>query len=112
MELNHAAAQLAELGHSTRLAIFRLLVRAGSTGLAVGDIQSQLDIPGSTLSHHLSRMSKVGLMQQTRDGRTLYCTLDFAAMAQLLQFLYAECCAGEVVVANEAAATDAAACCP
>ena len=112
MELNHAAAQLAELGHSTRLAIFRLLVRAGSTGLAVGEIQSQLDIPGSTLSHHLSRLCKVGLMQQTRDGRTLYCTLDFAAMETLLGFLYAECCAGDAEVTSAAVASDTEACCP
>lgn len=92
MDLEQAAAQLAELGHSTRLAIFRILVRAGQTGISVGEIQHQLNIPGSTLSHHLSRMSKVGLMQQTRDGRTLWCRLEFVAMSQLLEFLYAECC--------------------
>jgi len=92
MDLEQAAAQLAELGHSTRLAIFRILVRAGQTGISVGEIQLLLNIPGSTLSHHLSRMSKVGLMQQTRDGRTLWCRLEFAAMNQLLEFLMAECC--------------------
>ncbi|WP_456114982.1 ArsR/SmtB family transcription factor [Shewanella cyperi] len=95
MELTLAADQLAELGHSTRLSIFRLLVRAGHGGMSVGDIQAKLDIPGSTLSHHLSRMSKVGLMQQQRDGRTLYCTLNFDAVNALLGFLYAECCAGD-----------------
>jgi len=92
MDLEQAAAQLAELGHSTRLAIFRILVRAGQGGISVGEIQQQLNIPGSTLSHHLSRMSKVGLMQQTRDGRTLWCRLEFAAMSRLLEFLMAECC--------------------
>lgn len=93
--LELAAQRLAELGHSTRLAIFRQLVRAGRQGVAVGDIQQQLDIPSSTLSHHLSRMIKVQLMQQRREGRTLYCQLNFDVLEQLLGFLYAECCAGE-----------------
>lgn len=102
-ELNKAAAQLAELGHPTRLGIFRVLVRAGRQGVAVGDIQQALDIPNSTLSHHLSRMSKVGLMVQRRDGRTLYCTLQFATVEALLAFLYAECCLGMPVSAAPAA---------
>lgn len=93
-ELEQAAAQLAELGHPTRLGIFRVLVRAGRSGVAVGDIQQALDIPNSTLSHHLSRMSKVGLMEQRRDGRTLYCSLKFEIVEALLGFLYAECCLG------------------
>ncbi|HCU67090.1 MAG TPA: transcriptional regulator [Rheinheimera sp.] len=93
-ELELAAAQLAELGHPTRLGIFRVLVRAGRSGVAVGDIQLALDIPGSTLSHHISRMSKVGLMTQRRDGRTLYCSLAFETVEALLGFLYAECCIG------------------
>lgn len=102
-ELNKAAAQLAELGHPTRLGIFRVLVRAGRQGVAVGDIQQALDIPNSTLSHHLSRMSKVGLMVQRRDGRTLYCTLQFATVEGLLAFLYAECCLGMPVATAPAA---------
>jgi len=93
VQLELAASQLAELGHTTRLSIFRLLVRAGRQGMAVGDIQSQLDIPGSTLSHHLSRLSQAGLMTQQRDGRTLYCQLNFAQIQLLLAFLTAECCA-------------------
>lgn len=93
-ELNEAAAQLAELGHPTRLGIFRVLVRAGRQGVAVGDIQQVLDIPNSTLSHHLSRMSKVGLMEQRREGRTLYCVLQFGTVEALLGFLYSECCLG------------------
>jgi DNA-binding transcriptional ArsR family regulator len=107
MELEQAAAQLAELGHVTRLAIFRLLVRAGRHGIAVGDIQQVLDIPNSTLSHHLSRMSKVGLMEQRRDGRTLYCTLQFGEVESLLTFLYAECCLGMPLAANTTSLTTA-----
>lgn len=94
LELEQAAAQLAELGHPTRLGIFRILVRAGRQGVAVGEIQQALDIPNSTLSHHLSRMTKVGLMAQRRDGRTLYCSLVFDNVETLLAFLYDECCMG------------------
>lgn len=94
LELEQAAAQLAELGHPTRLGIFRILVRAGHQGVAVGEIQQALDIPNSTLSHHLSRMTKVGLMTQRRDGRTLYCSLLFNNVETLLAFLYDECCLG------------------
>lgn len=108
MELEQAAAQLAELGHITRLAIFRLLVRAGHHGIAVGDIQQVLDIPNSTLSHHLSRMSKVGLMEQRRDGRTLFCTLRYGEVESLLTFLYAECCLGMPLAANSAVAASTA----
>ena len=102
-QLTTAAAQLAELGHPTRLGIFRVLVR-------VGDIQQILDIPNSTLSHHLSRMSKVGLMEQRREGRTLYCVLQFSTVETLLGFLYAECCLGlpttqSTVTASECCAT-------
>lgn len=95
MQLELAAARLAELGHSTRLAIFRLLVKAGQHGISVGDIQQRLDIPGSTLSHHLSRMIKVDLVEQQRDGRTLYCRLKFNEVEALLGFLYDECCVAD-----------------
>lgn len=89
-----AAAQLAELGHTTRLCIFRILVRAGRDGVAVGEIQQALAIPNSTLSHHISRMCKVGLVEQRRQGRTLFCCLQFQQLEALLAFLYSECCVG------------------
>ncbi|NNK57182.1 MAG: winged helix-turn-helix transcriptional regulator, partial [Desulfofustis sp.] len=62
MDLGHAAGRCAELGNTTRLSIFRLLVKAGKNGLPVGQIQSSLGIPGSTLTHHLQRLVRVGLV--------------------------------------------------
>ena len=59
MELENAAKRCAELGNTTRLSIFRLLVRAGKNGLSVGNIQKNLGIPGSTLTHHIQRLVKV-----------------------------------------------------
>lgn len=94
MELQHAARCLEKLGNPTRLEIFRLLVRAGEAGLAVGQIQDHLGIPASTLSHHLSHLVNVGLVSQARESRVLRCTPNFKLMEQLVDFLGEECCAG------------------
>ena len=98
MDPEHAALvtcyRLEALGNMTRLAIFRLLVRAGDEGLAVGDIQRRLAVPASTLSHHLQRLSHVGLMSQERRGRVLVCRADFAAIDGVVAYLTEECCSG------------------
>jgi ArsR family transcriptional regulator len=94
MKHEDAANRLAELGNSTRLAIFRYLVKAGHEGVPVGHIQKEFDIPGSTLSHHISRLVRVGLVQQVRESRTLYCIPQYEALAELVAFLQSECCTG------------------
>ena len=104
MNLQHAARCLDKLGNPVRLEIFRLLVRAGPEGLAVGEIQDHLGIPASTLSHHVSHLVNAGLVQQERDSRTLLCTPNYDLMQQLVDFLTKECCAG---IANPKARKDA-----
>jgi DNA-binding transcriptional ArsR family regulator len=94
MEHAHAARCLEKLGNPTRLEIFRLLVRAGPGGVAVGEIQDRLNVPGSTLSHHISHLVNAGLVNQERQGRVLRCTPNFQLMDQLMDFLTAECCTG------------------
>ncbi len=94
MDLDTAAKRLAELGHPTRLAIFRQLVRCGPEGCPVGSLQKALAIPASTLSHHLSRLVAVGLVEQRREGRVLHCLPVYAALDQVIGFLTEECCAG------------------
>ena len=94
MEHEDAAKRLRELGNTTRLAIFRYLVKAGPEGVPVGQIQRALGIPGSTLSHHISRLMSAGLIQQNRVSRTLYCTAQYAALDELIEFLQSECCTG------------------
>lgn len=104
MTHDDAATSLAELGNSLRLAIFRYLVKAGYQGAAVGEIQRDLDIPGSTLSHHLSRMAHAGLITQERHGRTVRCSPNFGHLSALIHFLRDECCLGHAddgVVASE-----------
>ncbi|QIK37131.1 helix-turn-helix transcriptional regulator [Caldichromatium japonicum] len=94
MEHDEAAATLAELGNRHRLAVFRYLVKAGQGGASVGEIQQALGIPLSTLSHHLSRMAHVGLIDQTRHGRAILCVPNYAHLAELLAFIQQECCVG------------------
>jgi ArsR family transcriptional regulator len=92
MENEMAAKRLAELGHNTRLSIFRYLVKVGDAGAPVGQIQNKLGIPGSTLSHHINRLVSVGLIRQVRESRTLYCVPQFEVLRELIDFLLAECC--------------------
>ncbi|WP_037037331.1 helix-turn-helix transcriptional regulator [Pseudovibrio sp. JE062] len=92
MDIEKTAKALKELGHVTRLAIYKRLVKAGYKGLAVGTLQEELEIPGSTLSHHLSGLASAGLIKQRREGRVLYCVAQFEQLDEVLQFLRAECC--------------------
>lgn len=95
MQTDIAAKSLAELGHTTRLEIFLFLVKAGLKGSPVGDIQTALNVPGSTLSHHITRLVSVGLVEQRREGRTLYCVPQIQHLDALISFLREECCINE-----------------
>ncbi|MFY0663133.1 MAG: helix-turn-helix transcriptional regulator [Natronospirillum sp.] len=95
MNLEQAAEQLAELGHPTRLGIYRELVKAGKTGMPVADLQNTLAVPGSTLSHHISRLMRVGLVRQVREGRVLRCFAQYDRLNLLIGFLQEECCVNQ-----------------
>ena len=90
-----AAALLSQLGNITRLKIVRELVRAGNSGLAVGEIRNVLNIPNSTLSHHLSHLIGVGLVRQQREGTVLRCFVNFDQIDGIVSFLTEECCAAD-----------------
>ncbi|MTI11921.1 ArsR/SmtB family transcription factor [Sansalvadorimonas verongulae] len=92
MNIEDMAKAMKELGHPTRLTIFKRLVKAGYQGLAVGDVQEELGIPGSTLSHHLSSLASAGLISQRREGRTLFCVAEFKRLESVVCFLQEECC--------------------
>ena len=93
MKLEKASAQLEALGQPVRLRIFRLLVRAGVDGLPVGAVQDKLDMPASTLSHHIRKLIDTGLVTQERQGTTLISRASYPAMRSLLTYLTDECCA-------------------
>jgi DNA-binding transcriptional ArsR family regulator len=92
MKLDDAAAHLEALGNPTRLRVYRLLVRAGDTGMTVGKLQERLDIAASTLSHHLKTLVTVGLVTQEREATTLICRANYPVMHALVGFLVDQCC--------------------
>ncbi|MDJ0777985.1 MAG: helix-turn-helix domain-containing protein [Gammaproteobacteria bacterium] len=95
MNLDKAANILAKIGNPTRLRIVRLLVRAGDEGLPVGALQRQLDIPGSTLTHHIGHLKSAGVIRQDRQQATLLCRMEYRVLRELVDFLTEECCADE-----------------
>jgi ArsR family transcriptional regulator len=86
------ADMFSALGTESRLQILRLLLKAHPEGLVVGDIQSELGIPASTLSHHLERLKAEGLAAVRREGTFLRYSANTAVLEELLGFLFAECC--------------------
>mgnify|MGYP001321892560 CR=1 FL=1 len=86
------ADMLSAMGTEPRLRIMQFLLSAHPDGLVVGDIQSELDIPNSTLSHHLEKLKNEGLVKVRRESTFLRYTASTEALQELLQFLYAECC--------------------
>jgi DNA-binding transcriptional ArsR family regulator len=93
-DMPHHAGALAALGHEARLGIYRLLVRAGQEGLRVGEISKLLNLPASTLSHHLTTLVAAGLVLQRKQGREVISRADYEAMNALILFLTDECCEG------------------
>ena len=92
MDIDTAALYLSVMGNVTRLRIIRLLVRAGEKGLAVGNIQRKLNIPGSTLSHHLSHLRNAGLIHQEREATVLRCCVHYDRIEDIINFITEECC--------------------
>jgi DNA-binding transcriptional ArsR family regulator len=92
MKLDDAAAQLEALGSRTRLRIYRILVKVGEDGIAVGQLQSRVGTAASTLSHHLQKLIQVGLVTQERQATTLICRANYKTMSGLVSFLTEECC--------------------
>jgi DNA-binding transcriptional ArsR family regulator len=80
------------MGTEARLRIMQLLLSAHPEGLVVGEIQEELDIPNSTLSHHLDKLRSENLVKVQRESTFLRYTANTEALRELLQFLYAECC--------------------
>jgi len=111
MEIKHATVALAALSQETRLAAFRMLVRAGAPGLAAGDIAEALDIPHNTLSTHLAILTRAGLLGSERHGRSVIYRVDFDGTRALLGFLLEDCCRGAPEICKPALETVLPGCC-
>ena len=86
------ADMFSAMGTEARLRIMQLLLSAHPEGLVVGEIQEELDIPNSTLSHHLEKLRNEDLVQVRRESTFLRYTANTETLQEVLQFLYAECC--------------------
>ena len=86
------ADMFSAMGTEARLRIMQLLLKAHPDGLVVSEVQEELDIPNSTLSHHLDKLRTEDLVTVQREGTFLRYTANTEALQELLQFLYAECC--------------------
>lgn len=94
MQFPIAVDTLSALAHGSRLAVFRLLVRAGTDGMPAGEIAREIGTLPNTLSTHLNILGNTGLVQSRREGRSIIYSADYNRMRDLLGFLVADCCAG------------------
>src|SRR6266849_5759190 len=90
--VTRAAERFTALGAEPRLQILRLLLSAHPAGMVAGEVQEELGIPASTLSHHLEKLKQVGLVNVRRQGTFLWYSADTDALREVLNFLYEECC--------------------
>jgi DNA-binding transcriptional ArsR family regulator len=91
-KLERHAEQLGALGHPIRLSILRFVVQGGAEGTPAGEIQSKLDVPASTLSHHLERLASAGLLVARREGTFIYYRADYEGLKALSDYLWEDCC--------------------
>jgi len=96
MKSEHVVAALAALAQPSRLAVFRLLVARGPSGLAAGEIAERLSIPGPTLSFHLKELAQAGLVTPRKQSRFVYYAASFDRMNALLAYLTENCCGLDV----------------
>lgn len=94
MDIKTTSQRLASLGHEHRLELFQLLVQAGSEGMSVGELQSVLNRPASTLAFHLRELVATDLVIQEKQGRQVRCKVNHPALDETLQFVKLNCCKG------------------
>jgi DNA-binding transcriptional ArsR family regulator len=112
MESNIAIKRLSALAQDRRLAVFRLLIKAGPAGAPAGEIARALEITPNTLSAQLTILANAGLVTSRRDGRSIIYAAGYDSMSKLLVYLMEDCCQGRPeVCAPLAAAASRAACC-
>jgi len=104
MELLTAVDALDALANETRLSVFRLLVQAGSDGLSAGDIAERLGARQNTMSSHLHKLLRAGIVKSRRDGRHIIYKADFVEVGQLILYLMEDCCRGSAAVCAPVAA--------
>ena len=105
MDMLDAVDALDGLANETRLRVFRLLVRAGPEGLSAGEIAADLGALQNTMSSHLHKLSRAGLVASHRSGRHIIYRADFSTLSQLILYLMEDCCAGSAELCEPIAAS-------
>ena len=105
MEISSALVALEGLAHETRLSVFRLLVKAGPAGLTAGAIADDLGALPNTMSSHLAKLNRAGIVTSERDGRNIIYRADFDAVSGLIVYLLEDCCGGNAEVCVPVAAS-------
>lgn len=111
MDTINAVGALGALAQESRLKVFRLLIRAGTGGMAAGDIARALEVPPNTMSSHLAILSRAKLVTARKEGRSVIYAVNLAGTRELLLFLVEDCCQGEPSVCMPAIDSTLAACC-
>jgi DNA-binding transcriptional ArsR family regulator len=112
MESETAINAFSALAQPTRLAVLKLLVRAGPNGVAAGDIARAVEAPASTMSTHLAVLARAGLITSRRESRTIYYATDMSSLSALISYLIEDCCEGHPDICAPVTATvQRVACC-
>lgn len=101
MDLSEATIMFDALSQETRLGAFRLLVKAGSRGVAAGSLSEELGTPHNTMSFHLNHLSNAGIVTSKRDGRSIIYSANFEVVRDLIGFMIKDCCSSEVANIRE-----------
>ncbi|MDH3614483.1 MAG: metalloregulator ArsR/SmtB family transcription factor [Gammaproteobacteria bacterium] len=105
MDMYSAVGALEALAHETRLSVFRLLVQAGPAGLSAGEIAARLDARQNTMSSHLAKLQRAGIITSQRDGRHIIYRADFDAVGGLILYLMEDCCGRSAQLCDPIAAS-------
>ncbi len=95
METNEARAAFAALSQENRLDALRMLVKAGPTGIAAGDLGERIGVAAPTMSFHLKELSNAGLISSRKEGRHVFYAANYGGIRGLVDFLMADCCQGD-----------------
>jgi len=105
MDIKLAVDTLEALAHETRLGVFRLLVKAGPGGLSAGDVADRMGALQNTMSSHLHKLSRAGIITDRREGRHIIYSANFSALSGLIVYLMEDCCGGTAELCEPIAAS-------
>ena len=111
MDIKEAVDTLGGLAQESRLKVFRLLIQAGTSGMAAGEIAKAVGIPKNTMSSHLAILSRANLIQARKEGRSMIYAVNFEGTRSLLSFLVEDCCQGDPSICGPLIETTLATCC-